>query len=55
MVGQAQVGMDTEFVEVELRVADDPHVQALLADPRPQVFERKDDKPLPYEQQLAKE
>jgi GAF domain-containing protein/CheY-like chemotaxis protein len=55
MVGRAQVGMETEFVGLELPVADDVYVQALLADPRPRAFEREDDKPVPYEQQLAKE
>ena len=55
MVGRAHVGMGPEFVGGELRITDDPYVQALLADPRPQVFEREADKPLPYELQLAKE
>jgi GAF domain-containing protein/CheY-like chemotaxis protein len=55
MVGQAQVGMETEFIGLELPVAEDVYVQALLADPRPRVFARKDSKPLPSEQQLAKE
>jgi GAF domain-containing protein len=55
MVGQAQVGMETEFIGLELPVAEDIYVQTLLADPRPRVFEREDDKPVPYEQQLAKE
>lgn len=55
MVGQAQVGMDTDFVGHERPLATDVHMQYLLAEPRPQVFEREDDKPLPFEQELGRE
>jgi GAF domain-containing protein/CheY-like chemotaxis protein len=55
MVGQAQVGLETEFIGLELPVAEDVYVQAMLADPRPRVFAREDNKPVPYEQKLAKE
>ncbi len=55
MVGRAQAGMEVDFVGLELPVADDIYLQALLTDPHPQVFEREADRPLPYEQQLAKE
>ncbi|MFQ5352035.1 MAG: GAF domain-containing protein, partial [Candidatus Binatia bacterium] len=55
MVGQAQRGMEAEFKGFCLSVKDDPYVQTLLADPRPQVFERAEDHPLPYEMELAKE
>lgn len=55
MVGRAHVGMDADFVGRRLPIAEDPYVQALLENPRPRVFEREDGKPVPFEQELAKE
>ena len=55
MVGRAQVGMEADFKDIRLSIAYDPYVQRLLADPRPRVFERSEDHPLPYEMELAKE
>lgn len=55
LVGQAQAGMDTEFVGLELPITDDPYMQYVLNNPQPQIFTRTEDTSVPYEQVLAKE
>ncbi|HXW00842.1 MAG TPA: response regulator, partial [Anaerolineae bacterium] len=55
MVGQAQADMPGEFVKHIRPVLTDIYMQALIANPRPQVFEREDEEPLPYEQELGRE
>lgn len=56
MIGQAQVGLTSNFVGHQRLVATDEQMQLLLADPRPHIFQRKDAaEPLPYEQELARE
>jgi len=55
MVGQAQVGLETVFVGHKRPVATDRQMQILLTDPRPQIFEREGDEPLPYEKELGRE
>jgi GAF domain-containing protein/ActR/RegA family two-component response regulator len=55
LVGQAQVGLGEEFVGHRRPMAEDPHMQILLADPRPQIFKREKDKPLAYERVLGRE
>lgn len=55
LVGQAQVGMDTSFVGLLLPVADDVYMQMLFEEPRPQLFSRSQEQPVPHEQRLAKE
>ncbi len=55
MVGQAQVGMPAEFVGHTRPVSTDIYMQILMTDPRPQVFEREEGQPLPYERELGRE
>lgn len=53
--GRAQAGIGAEFVGHKRPVADDKHMQSLIADPRPQVFKREEGEPLPYEKELGRE
>jgi PAS domain S-box-containing protein len=55
MIGCAQAGMETEFVGMEIPTETDPYMRAVLDYPHPQIFERTQEGPLPYEQELAKE
>lgn len=55
MLGKAQAGMDGHFLGIEWSVAEDSYMQSLLANPRPQIFRRQEDKPIPFEELLGKE
>jgi PAS domain S-box-containing protein len=55
MIGQAEVAINPAFVGHERPVASDDHMQILLSDARPHVFERENNQPLPFEQELGRE
>lgn len=55
MVGNAAVNMDVPFVGLQLPIAGDSYLEALSAESGPEIMVRRDNKPLRYDQELARE
>ncbi len=54
MIGTAQVNVGEQFVGHKRPVSKDKYMQILLSDPRPHIFERRNNRSIPYERVLKR-